>query len=232
MISIIVPIYNEQENVIDLYRRSKKSLARFPKDLKKEIIFIDDGSTDKTWEKLRGLRNIRLIRHEKNLGQTAALLSGFQAAKGEIIVTMDGDLQNDPAQIPDLVIKLEQGYDMVVGWRKKRNDSLNRKLLSKLAYTWRRIIFSSPIHDSGCSFKAFRKSFLANPLPPGQIHRFLPEIFLSYGFKVAEIPIKHYPRKRGKSKYNSKRVLRGFMDSWLIRFWLFRNRKVIKRLRN
>lgn len=217
VLSIVIPVFNEEQNVAKLHQELLSVLKKTKKRF--EIIFIDDASTDHTFRELKKLKPIKIIQSRKNLGQTAALLSGIKKSEGDFIITLDGDLQNNPRAISRLIKKLNSGYDMVVGWRVKRYDSFSKKSLSRLAYFWRKFLLGSPIHDSGCGLKIMKREGLENPLPKGQIHRFLPEIFLAKGLKVAEVPIRHSPRQKGKSKYGSKRIVKGFVDTWLFWFW-------------
>jgi len=216
-ISIIIPAYNEQGNVQKLYRRIKEVEEREARDF--EIIFVNDGSTDKTLERLKELKEITIINFRKNFGQTAALDAGIKKAKGEIIVTMDADLQNDPQDIPKLLAKLEEGYDLVAGWRYNRKDDPIKNFTSRGANWLRSLLVKDNIHDSGCTLKAFRRECFKNLDLFGEMHRFIPGLLKIQGFRVGEVKVKHHPRKSGQTKYNSKRILKGFLDMLSIWFW-------------
>jgi glycosyltransferase involved in cell wall biosynthesis len=219
-LSVIIPIYNEERNIPILYRELKNVLENLKK--KYEIIFINDGSTDMSEKILNNLKDkhVRVIHFRKNFGQTAALDAGFKNAKGKIIITMDGDLQNDPRDIPRLIKKLEEGYDVVSGWRYKRRDSLSKIIMSKGADLLRKIIFKDNIHDSGCTLKAYRKEAVKNIDLYGEMHRFIPAILSWKGYKITEIKVRHRKRVYEKSKYGIKRALKGFLDMLLIKFWM------------
>lgn len=217
MISIIIPAKNEEENIIGLLEEIKET------GLKPEIIVIDDGSTDLTWSFLESYRkrnkNVKIIKFRKNFGQTAALSAGFKYAKGNIIIAMDGDGQNDPNDIPRLLIKLSRGYDVVSGWRKNRKDPLSKKIPSRISNLFARNILRSPIHDSGCSLKAYKKECLKDLRIFGEQHRFIPIILHKQGFRIGEEIVNHRPRIFGKTKYNFKRLLKGLLDGLYIAFW-------------
>lgn len=221
MISIIIPVYNEEENLPILAERTFSVMRKLGE--KFEVIFIDDGSTDKSLAVMRGLRNthpeIRIIKFEYNWGQTAAFDCGFKAAKGDIMVTLDADLQNDPNDIPNMVEKLKI-CDMVYGWRRKRRDPLLKLISSKIANYIRNKLSDEDIKDTGCSLKAYKKDCLNNLKLYNGMHRFLPTLVKLEGFKVAEVEVSHHPRKYGKSKYNvRKRLIWPFLDllavSWM-----------------
>ncbi len=187
-----------------------------------EVIFIDDGSTDGTRELLRKLaaqnRHLRAILFRANFGQSAAMAAGFTATRGEIVIAMDGDLQNDPADIPLLLEQLEHGHDMVSGWRKDRKDSfLIRKIPSKIANRLICSITDVRLHDTGCSLKAFRGDLLRRISLYGELHRFIPALMRIEGAKIAEMPVRHHARQFGKSKYNLSRTFRVIMDLTTIR---------------
>jgi glycosyltransferase involved in cell wall biosynthesis len=220
MISIVIPTYNEEENVERLYQ----SIVEVVRTSPYEIIFIDDGSSDRTYEKLKLLNkkdnNVRIIKFRKNFGQTAAMDAGFKSAKGEIIIPMDADLQNDPKDIPRLVKKLDEGYDVVSGWRKNRKDTFFKKFVSRGADKLRKILLHDKIHDSGCTLKAYRKECFKDVNLYGEMHRFIPAILEWKGFKVTEIVVRHHDRKFGKTKYGFKRTLRGLLDMIVVKFWM------------
>ncbi|MDD3486848.1 MAG: glycosyltransferase family 2 protein [Candidatus Moranbacteria bacterium] len=216
-ISVVVPVYNEEGNVRELHRKIVEACKALGKSF--EIIFIDDGSRDKTNEICRTLSPLKFIVQRKNFGQTAAFDAGFKNARGEIIITMDGDLQNDPADIPKLLEKMDEGYDVVSGWRVKRRDSLSKKIFSRTANFLRKILIDDGIHDSGCSLKAYRRECFEGLDLFGEMHRFIPALLKIQGFKVAEIPVKHHPRVHGVTKYNWKRGIKGFVDMISVWFW-------------
>ena len=220
-ISIVIPAYNEQDNVILLYREIKKAVDRITRDY--EIIYIDDGSSDLTFKNLLKLSKedskVRIIKFRKNFGQTAAMDAGFKAAKGNIIVAMDADLQNDPADIPKLLEKINEGYDVVSGCRYKRKDPLSKKLISLLANFLRKRLTGEAIHDSGCSLKAYRKECFEGLNLYGEMHRFIPALLKWKGFRISEVKVNHRPRKHGKTKYSLSRVMRGSLDLVVVLFW-------------
>lgn len=219
-LSAVIPVYNEGKNIYPLYSRLSAVLSRY-KDY--EIIFIDDGSKDDTFTNIQNInkkdKHVKAIKFKRNFGQTAALAAGFEEAKGDIIITMDGDLQNDPEDIPRLIEKLDENHDMVSGWRYKRKDPLAKKLASSLANMMRRMLLKDKIHDSGCSLKAYKKECIKDLEIYGQMHRYLPAIISMNGFKVGEVKVSHYPRKFGKTKYNTTRIFKGLLDLFYIKFW-------------
>jgi len=219
-LSIIIPIYNEERNISILYRELKKVLENLNK--KYEIIFINDGSTDKSEKILNNLNdeNIRTIHFRKNFGQTAALDAGLKNSKGNIIITMDGDLQNDPKDIPRLIKKIEEGYDIVAGWRINRKDSLSKRFISGGAKILRKIILNDKLHDSGCTLRAYKKECIENLNLYGEMHRFIHVILKSKGFKITEIKVRHRKRAYGKTKYNFSRTLKSLLDMLLLKFWM------------
>jgi glycosyltransferase involved in cell wall biosynthesis len=184
-----------------------------------EIIFIDDGSEDKTVEICRSLQPLKLIQFRKNFGQTAAFDAGFKEAQGDIIVTLDGDLQNDPADIPLLLAELEKGFDVVSGWRWQRKDSLMKKFFSRGANLLRKFLVEDHIHDSGCSLKAYKAGCFKDIDLFGEMHRFIPAILQLEGYSVGEVKVNHFPRIHGQTKYNWKRAIKGFVDMVSIWFW-------------
>ena len=209
-ISAVVPVRDEQESVIELCNALQEVLVR-----PHEVIFVDDGSTDSTWEKLKALHVsgcVRLVRFSKPCGKTAALLAGFKAARGEIILTLDGDLQDDPREIPRFLDALSDGSDMVCGWKKKRNDPLSKVAMSRIFNFVVRCLTGMKLHDINCGFKAFRGNIARSLHFYGEMHRFLPVIVASQGHKVTEIEVVHHSRKYGRSKYGTKRLFKGFID--------------------
>lgn len=217
-ISVVVPVFNEEGSVLKLHQEILETLEEMKKSF--EIIFIDDGSSDKTYKQVKKLKPIKIIRFRKNFGQTAALDAGIKASRGRIIVTLDGDLQNDPKDIPKLIAKMEEGdFDVVSGWRKKRKDPFSKRFVSKVAEKLRKMLIDDGIHDSGCTLKAYKKECFAEIDLMGEIHRFIPATLIIYGFKVGEIEVNHRPRIFGVTKYNYRRTIKGFLDMLGVWFW-------------
>ena len=216
-LSVIIPVYNEENNVAILHSELINVLNSLNK--KFEIIFVDDGSTDKTLENLSRLKKVKIIKLRRNFGQTAALLAGINNANGKVIITLDGDLQNDPKDIPKLLEKLDKGYDVVSGWRKNRNDKFSKKFFSFVANRLRRVLINERIHDSGCSLKAYKKECFNDIDLYGEMHRYIPALLGWKGFRIAEVEVNHRYRKYGKTKYGVSRVLKGFLDLLNILFW-------------
>ena len=221
MISIVIPVFNEEENVVLLSEKLENYLNS--SGFEAEVIFVDDGSTDATLERLRevakGNKKIKIVQLHRNFGQTAALMAGFDRASGEVIFPMDGDLQNDPEDITKLFEKLQEGYDVVSGWRKERKDgSLIRTLPSKLASRLISKISGIQLHDYGCTLKAYRKEILSGVKLYGEMHRLIP-IFASWrGARVTELTVRHHPRIHGKSKYGLGRVFKVILDLCVVQF--------------
>lgn len=230
-LSIIIPVFNEEENVAILFSEIEKAVTQI--QYRCEIIFIDDGSSDNTFETLKELKHqqqkdspidLKIIRFSRNFGQTATIQAGFDRAQGEIIVCMDGDLQNDPADIPKLLAKVDEGYDVVSGWRKRRQDNwLTRVLPSKVANYLIAIITGVPIHDNGCSLKAYRSSVIRSVQLYSDMHRFIPAMTTIVGAMVGEVVVNHRPRLFGQSKYGLSRAWKVMFDlitvKMLIRFY-------------
>lgn len=216
-LSIIIPLYNEEGNVRELHRRILDAVQKLGKSF--EIIFIDDGSSDGTANDCAGLSPLKLIKFRKNFGQTAAFDAGFKNATGEIIITMDGDLQNDPNDIHLLLEEMTKGYDIVSGWRWQRKDSLMKHLSSRMANLLRKVLIRDTIHDSGCSLKAYRAECFQDLDIFGEMHRFIPALLELQGYKVGEVKVSHQPRIHGKTKYNWKRGLKGIADMISVWFW-------------
>ncbi|MBU4198815.1 MAG: glycosyltransferase family 2 protein [Verrucomicrobia bacterium] len=222
-LSVIAPVYNELENVEPLYRKMHEALSRVGRSY--EIILVDDGSTDGTWEKLRALagtcRDLKLIRLRRNFGQTAAMSAGLDHAQGEIIITMDADLQNDPEDIPLLLERMDQGFDVVSGWRKDRKDAfVHRRLPSMAANALISRITGVYLHDFGCTLKAYRREVMKNVHLYGDLHRFIPALANWVGGSVTEVVVKHHPRRHGKSKYGLARITRVILDLLTVSFLL------------
>lgn len=216
-ISVVIPAYNEERNVAILHQKLVEVLTQLKKQF--EIIFVDDGSTDTTFQQLQKLKPVKIICFRKNFGQSAAMDAGFKAAQGKLIISLDADIQNDPRDIPRLIEKLNQGYDLVSGWRKRRHDSLQKKIFSQFAGWLRRKLFRINIHDYGCSLKIYRKECLEHFDLYGEMHRYIPAIMANKGFKIGEIEVRHHPRRYGKTKYGLNRLLKGFLDLFYIKFW-------------
>lgn len=219
-ISIVIPVYNERENLSLLDEKITKSIKPLNKEY--EVILVDDGSVDGSVELIRKLKNknpcLRLIQFGRNYGQTAAFAAGFSKARGNIIVTMDADLQNDPADIPLLLEKINE-YDVVCGWRYKRNDPWIKKLSSRIANAVRNNLSEESIADTGCSLKAFRRKCFQNIKLYNGMHRFFPTLMKMEGFSVTQVKVGHYPRMHGYSKYNiSNRLFASFKDLLAIRW--------------
>jgi len=220
MISIVIPVYNEEANIDKLTESILAALS----DMKYEVLFINDGSTDNSEkeieEKIKVNSHIKLINLRRNYGQTAAMQAGFDHSKGEIIVPMDGDLQNDPKDIPILIDKINEGYDVVSGWRKTRLDKKYTRILpSKIANILISKISGIHLHDYGCTLKAYRKEILAEIKLYGEMHRFIP-IYASWeGAKVTEVAVRHHSRIAGKTKYGLSRIPRVILDLLVIRFF-------------
>lgn len=216
-ISVVVPVYNEEGNVRELHKRIVVACERLRRPY--EVIFVDDGSRDKTVDACKDLTPLTLVRLRKNFGQTAAFDAGFKEARGSVIVTMDGDLQNDPADIGLLLEKMREGYDVVSGWRHRRKDSLSKRIFSRGADKLRKILLRDSIHDSGCSLKAYDAQALKSVDLFGEMHRFIPAVLELDGYKVGEIKVSHHPRVHGVTKYNWKRSVKGFVDMVSLWFW-------------
>jgi glycosyltransferase involved in cell wall biosynthesis len=216
-LSVVIPLYNEEGNVIEMHRRIKEACEELGKSY--EIIFINDGSKDKTAEECQGLSPLRLINFRKNFGQTAAFDAGIKASRGDIIVMMDGDLQNDPADIKLLLAEMDKGYDVIAGWRWQRKDPLSKKIFSRGANLLRKILIQDKIHDSGCSLKAYRRECFHGVDLFGEMHRFIPAILEMQGYRVGEVKVSHHPRVHGVTKYNWRRGVKGFVDMVSIWFW-------------
>ncbi len=217
LISIVIPTYNEEGNVKKLHQKLKQVEKK--NNLNFEIIFVNDGSGDRTLEKLKQLTELKIVNFRKNFGQTAAMDAGIKNSTGEIIITMDADLQNDPEDIPKLLNKLEEGYDVVAGWRYDRKDDFMKNFVSRGANRLRSLLVKDGVHDSGCTLKAFRKECFKDLDLYGEMHRFIPGLLRIKGFKVTEIKVKHHPRRAGVTKYGPKRIIKGFLDMLSIWFW-------------
>ncbi|MCJ7563950.1 MAG: glycosyltransferase family 2 protein [Candidatus Aminicenantes bacterium] len=222
-VSFVIPVYNEEENLPDFYRELTAAGEKLHRSY--EIIFVDDGSRDGSFPALRKIQaadpRVKIIRLRKNFGQTAALAAGFDRSRGEIIITLDADLQNDPADVPLLVAKMNEGFDIVSGWRVKRKDKfVSRRLPSKAANWIISRITKVKLHDYGCTLKAFRRDVVKNIKLYGEMHRFIPAIASTMGVAIAEVPVNHRPRIHGKSKYNITKSVRVALDLLTVKFLL------------
>lgn len=220
-LSVVIPVYNEEENLPLLYRQVQEALSTLGRTY--EVIIVDDGSSDSSFEVLARLHRqdprLKVIRFRRNFGQTAAMAAGFAYASGEIVVSLDGDLQNDPADIPRLIARLEEGYDLVSGWRVNRQDPfLLRRLPSQIANRIISLTTKVKLHDYGCTFKALRKDVAKGLMLYGEMHRFIPVLAGDLGAVITEIPVNHRPRQRGRSKYGLARTLRVILDLLTVKF--------------
>jgi glycosyltransferase involved in cell wall biosynthesis len=219
-LSVVVPVHDEEDNVAPLYDALTAALRALGRSY--EIIVVDDGSHDDTYQRLVPLADaddaLKLIKLRRNFGQTAAMSAGFDRAVGEIVIPMDGDLQNDPTDIPRLLAKLEEGYDVVSGWRKDRQDSAVRRLPSRMANWLIGRVTGVRLHDYGCTLKAYRAEVIAETRLYGEMHRFLPALAAQTGARIAEIPVQHHPRVSGRSKYGLKRTFKVLLDLLTVKF--------------
>lgn len=230
-VSIVVPIYNEEENLRILYQRVAEALD--PSGYSYELILVDDGSKDGSYALLAEIaaadQRVKVIRFRRNFGQTAAMAAGFSAATGRVVIPMDGDLQNDPLDIPLLIAKLDEGYDVVSGWRKDRKDTfINRKLPSILANGLISRMTGVHLHDYGCTLKAYRREVLEGVNLYGEMHRFVPALASQVGARVTELPVRHHPRLYGTSKYGISRTMRVVLDLMTVKFLLQYSTKPIQ----
>ncbi len=219
--SVIVPVYNEEENLSELHRRIAGVLDALPQ--RAEVIYVDDGSRDESFAVLKSVADsdprVRVIRFMRNYGQTAAFAAGIAHATGEVTVFLDADLQNDPTDIPALLAKLDEGYDVVSGWRKNRKDTfLTRTVPSRLANGLISWATGCRLHDYGCSLKAYRREFLKGFTLYGEMHRFLPAYAYQNGARIAEMVVSHHPRVRGRSKYGIERTFKVVLDLITVKF--------------
>lgn len=231
-LSLIIPVYNEEENLPLLYTAVDQALT--PLKNTWEVIFVDDGSRDQSFDVLKSLvekdpEHVRVLSFRRNFGQTAAIAAGIDHACGDIIVLMDADMQNDPADIPMLLAKLDEGYDLVSGWRKDRKDNrLTRTLPSNLANGLISWTTGVHLHDYGCTLKAYRRDALEGFRLYGEMHRFIPVFAHSIGANITELPVQHHPRKFGKAKYGLERTLKVLLDLFTVKFLLSYSHKPIR----
>jgi len=223
-LSLIVPVYNEEENLPLLFDAIQQVLRSH--EYSWEVIFVDDGSLDKSLSVLESLlekdsEHIRIVVFRRNFGQTAAISAGFDHAQGEIIILLDADLQNDPEDIPFLLAKLDEGYDLVSGWRKDRKDNrFTRTIPSNLANGLISWVTGVPLHDYGCTLKAYRREVLKGFRLYGEMHRFIPVFAHSVGARITELPVRHHPRRYGEAKYGLDRTLKVILDLFTVKFLL------------
>ena len=218
-ISVVVPLFNEEESISILQTELRTALS----GLDYEILFVDDGSVDRTPERIEAAPNIRLIRFEKNAGQSAAIYAGLAATRGATVIIIDGDLQNDPADIPRLLAEITNGADLVCGYRIKRQDTMMKRLTSRIANTVRSRYTKDGVRDTGCTLKAMRRECVSALFPFKGMHRFIPALVKAAGYRLVEIPVKHRPRRFGQSKYGLRnRALRATIDMFGVRWLLSR----------
>jgi len=220
VISVVVPLFNEEHSLDALYHEIAAVLDSQPEPY--EVVFVDDGSTDGSMAALERLHaettNVVVVHLRRNFGKAAALQAGFLEARGEVVVTMDADLQDDPAEIPQLLAKLDEGFDLVSGWKTRRNDPWSRRVLSKV-FNWATGVVSGVrLHDVNCGLKAYKAEVLKGMRIYGELHRFIPVLASYRGFRIAEIPVNHRAREHGRSRYGLSRYVRGFFDLLSVTF--------------
>lgn len=217
-VSIVVPVYNEEENVLALHDEIKAVCTE--QHYNYEIIFVDDGSSDRTVEILKTLSPVIIVSLRKNFGQTPAMDAGIKQASKELVITMDGDRQNNPADIPRLIQELyDKDLDVVSGWRRDRKDPFAKNFVSRGAYALRKLLINDGIHDSGCTLKVYKKECFQNVSLYGEMHRFIPAILKIKGFKIGELEVNHRPRVAGVTKYTFSRTIKGLIDMIAVWFW-------------
>lgn len=216
-VSVVIPVFNERDNVTLLHRNLVEVLGSLKQSF--EIIFVDDHSTDGTNEILKKFVPIKVIRFRRQFGQSCALDAGIKSSKGDIIITLDGDGQNDPKDIPVLLETLQHGYDVVCGWRFKRNDPFAKRFISNGAKWLRKFLVQDSIHDSGCTFRAYRRECFDDLDLYAEMHRMIPALLKWRGYKITDVKVNHLPRTAGKTKYNWSRIFKGFMDMVYVWFW-------------
>jgi glycosyltransferase involved in cell wall biosynthesis len=213
-ISVVAPAFDEERSVALLYEELQAALD--PLEQPWEVIFVDDGSTDGTFGALTRLHaandNVQVVRLRRNFGKSAALAAGFEQARGEVVITIDADLQDDPAEIPRLLAKLDEGFDLVSGWKSRRRDPWSRRVLSRVFNRLASAVSGLRLHDVNCGLKAYRAEAVHDLRIYGELHRFLPVLAHERGYRVAELPVNHRPRSHGRSRYGLERYLRGFLD--------------------
>jgi glycosyltransferase involved in cell wall biosynthesis len=220
VISIVIPLHNEERSIALLYDELDAALQPLAEEW--EAVFVDDGSTDGSFAALTRLHagngNVRVIRLRRNFGKATALATGFDNARGETIVTIDGDLQDDPAEIPRLLAKLDEGYDLVSGWKTQRRDPLRRRILSRIFNWVTGRVSGLRLHDMNCGLKAYRAEVVHGMRLYGELHRFIPVLAHNRGFRASELPVNHRPREHGRSRYGVERYVRGFLDLLTVSF--------------
>jgi dolichol-phosphate mannosyltransferase len=222
-VSVVVPVYNEAENVSELQRE----LASALKEISHEILFVDDGSQDRTVAQINRLSSVRVLEFEKNAGQSAAIYAGLMAARGNILVLIDGDLQNDPNDIPRLLAEIERGADLVCGYRANRKDTWFKRIQSQIANGIRSRFTKDGIRDTGCTLKAMRRECVEALVPFQGMHRFIPALIKGFGYKITEIPVNHRARLHGFSKYSfGNRALHATIDMFGVRWLLGRQIRI------
>jgi len=218
-VSVVVPVFNEEESIAILQSELRSALS----GVDHEIVFVDDGSTDRSADKIEVAPNVQVVRFEKNIGQSAALYAGIHAARGETIVMIDSDLQNDPADIPRLLAEISRGADLVCGYRAKRKDTIAKRLTSRIANFVRGWFTKDYVRDTGCTLKAMRRECADGLVPFKGMHRFIPALIRGAGYRLVEIPVNHRPRRFGQTKYGfGSRALRATMDMFGVRWLLSR----------
>src|SRR5574338_559165 len=221
-VSVIVPVYNEEENVPILQAELRAAL----RGIDHELIFVDDGSADRTVQRIEPAPNVRVLRFEKNAGQSAAMYAGLKAARGAILVLIDGDLQNDPADIPKLINEISQGVDLVCGYRALRRDTQVKRMTSRIANAVRSRYTRDGVRDTGCTLKAMRRECVSALVPFKGMHRLIPALIKDAGYRLVEIPVNHRPRRFGETKYGlGNRAVRATMDMFGVRWLLSRRLK-------
>ncbi len=220
MISVVIPVFDEERSVALLLDELASALD--PLDRAWEAVFVDDGSTDGTFAELTRLHaaapNIRIVRLRRNVGKAAALQAGFAQAQGDVVVTIDGDLQDDPAEIPRLLAKLDEGFDLVCGWKTRRRDPRRRRVPSRLFNAVAGRISGLRLHDMNCGLKAYRAEVVRGLPIYGELHRFIPVLAHDRGYRITEVPVNHRPREHGRSHYGVERYVRGFLDLLTVSF--------------
>lgn len=222
-VSVVIPVYNEAENVSELQRELSLAL----KEISHEILFVDDGSRDRTVDRIKRTSSVRVLEFEKNAGQSAAIYAGLMAARGNILVLIDGDLQNDPQDIPRLLAEIDRGADLVCGYRANRKDSWFKRIQSQIANSVRSRFTKDGVRDTGCTLKAMRRECVEALVPFHGMHRFIPALIKGFGYKITEIPVNHRARLHGFSKYSfGNRALHATIDMFGVRWLLGRQLKI------
>lgn len=230
-LSIVIPVYNEEKNLPLLHEAIHQAMKTYSKEW--EVVFVDDGSKDDSFKVLKGLAEtdpvrVRVVELRRNFGQTAALAAGIDHAQGSIIVMLDADMQNDPADIPMMLEKIDEGYDVVSGWRKERKDTfINRTLPSKIANGLISWVTGVHLHDYGCTLKAYRREVITGFRLYGEMHRFIPVYANRFGARIIEVPVQHHPRKFGKTKYGLERTVKVLLDLFTVKFLISYSSKPI-----